>query len=244
MSGSFYCLDNDIILKLATCDLFDETLTTFEIDATQIQILDSFKHKFASDRQIQRKRGNQANKDYTQYQVKKALEITENYATLSEHNSDIDRNIYLKLYNYSQTSNDKKDKIDTGEAILISHICYLSQQGYTNNYLLTQDKCCLRALIKSGFTDITEHLDGRIWCLEQLILKYIEKFDFDVIQSKVYPVRDCDTNIKCIFGYSEKMPEDTVKESLKNEILKLKQETGNLLYPYPNFQELNTPSDC
>lgn len=235
MSGSFYCLDNDIILKLATCDLFNETLTTFEINATQIQILGSFKYKFASDRQIKRKRGDLANNDYTQYDVKKALEIAENFATLSEHNSDIDKNIYSKLINYSKISNDKKDKIDIGEAILISHISYLSQQGYTNNYLLTHDKCCLRALIKSGFTDIIENLDGRIWCLEQLILKYIEEFGFDIVQPKIYPVRDCDKNIKMIFGYSIEASEDVVKESLEKEIMVLRQDTGNLLYPYPNF---------
>lgn len=234
MSGSFYCLDNDIILKLATCDLFDETLTTFDIDATQIQILDSFKYKFALDRQIKRNRGNQANNNYTQYNVKKALEITEKFATLSDQNLDIDKNIYLKLINYSNTSNDKKDKIDIGEAILINHICYLNQKGYTDSYLLTQDKCCLRGLIKAGFTDIIENLDGRIWCLEQLILKYIEEFGFNIIQPKIYPVRDCDKNIKMIFGYSIEASENVVKENLKTEIKVLRQETGNLLYPYPN----------
>jgi hypothetical protein len=227
-------LDNDIILKLATCDLFNETLATFEISSTQIQILDSFKYKFVSDRQIKRKRGNQVNNNFTQYDIKKALEIAETFATLSESSSDIDRDIYYRLENYSKTSNDKKDKIDRGEAILISRLCYLSQQGDTNSNLLTHDKCCLRALSKSGFTDIIKHLDGRIWCLEQLILKYIEEFGFDIIQPKIYPVRDCDQNIKMIFGYSIEASEDVVKESLEKEIIVLRQETGNLLYPYPN----------
>ena len=73
MSGSFYCLDNDIILKLATCDLFNETLTTFEINASQIQILDSFKYKFDVNRQIKRRRGNKADNNYTEFDIKKAL---------------------------------------------------------------------------------------------------------------------------------------------------------------------------
>lgn len=32
LPGSFYCLDNDIILKLATFDLFEYTLNTLEIE--------------------------------------------------------------------------------------------------------------------------------------------------------------------------------------------------------------------
>ncbi|QOV23088.1 hypothetical protein [Anabaenopsis elenkinii] len=233
MSGSFYCLDNDIILKLATCDLFNETLTTFEINASQIQILDSFKYKFDVNRQIKRTRGNKSDNNYTKFDIKKALEIVENCVTLSEHNPNIDRDIYLKLMDSCRRSNDKTDTIDQGEAILISYIFYLSQQGYTNNYLLTHDKCCLRALIKSGLTEIIENLEGRIWCLEQLIFKYIEKFGFDIIQTKVYPSRYCDQNIKMIFGYSIKATEEVVKENLNREIIVLRRETGNLLYPYP-----------
>ncbi len=32
LPGSFYCLDNDIILKLATFDLFEYTLNTLDIE--------------------------------------------------------------------------------------------------------------------------------------------------------------------------------------------------------------------
>ncbi|MEC4882057.1 MAG: hypothetical protein SAL70_12050 [Scytonema sp. PMC 1070.18] len=67
-----------------------------------------------------------------------------------------------------------------------------------------------------------------------MILKNIEEFGFDIVQPKIYPVRDCDSQIKFIFGYSVEAPEDSVKEELKKEILILKKETGNLLSPYPN----------
>lgn len=63
---------------------------------------------------------------------------------------------------------------------------------------------------------------------------YIEQYGFDFIQEKIYPFRDCDNNLKFIFGYSEKATEDRVKEDLIKEIKKLKQETGYILYPYPN----------
>ncbi|MFM5945993.1 MAG: hypothetical protein ACKO9G_21970 [Dolichospermum sp.] len=71
-------------------------------------------------------------------------------------------------------------------------------------------------------------------CLEQLILKYIEEFGFHIIQPKIYHEKAYDSKITFIFGYSVEAPEDRVKEDLKREIILLKQETGNLLYPYPN----------
>ncbi|BAZ71304.1 hypothetical protein NIES4106_61010 (plasmid) [Fischerella sp. NIES-4106] len=229
---SFYCLDNDIILKLATCNLFDNVLKIFELDTNQVKILDSFKYKFRN--QIQRKRGNKEVRNF-QHNIEKVLEMIENYSTISEHNLDtIVIDTYTKLLNYSKTKDkNTKNTIDQGEAILIAYLYYLNQQNDTN-YLLTSDKSCLRALTNSGFNDVIEYINGKVWCFEQLILKNIEEFGFDLIQDKIYPVRDCDTNIKTIFGYTIKVPEDRVKEDLKKEIIRLKQETGNLLYPYPN----------
>jgi hypothetical protein len=230
LSRAFYCLDNDIILKLATCNVFDETLKTFDANASQVKILDTFKYKF--QKQIQRTKGNRATSN-PQYNIQKALEITQSFATISESDTNnFDTSIYTQLLNYNKNNNDNNNTIDKGEAVLISHVCYLNQQGNTN-YLLTGDKRCLKALTNSGFTDVIEHINGKVWCLEQLILKVIEEIGFDLIQTKIYPARACDGNIKLIFGYSEEASEKIVVEGLRQEILNLKQQTGNLLYPYP-----------
>ncbi|MDJ0581827.1 hypothetical protein [Crocosphaera sp.] len=224
-------MDNDIILKIATYDLFNDTLQSLDIEENQIYILDTFKYKFGQKNQ--RRRGNKSNNS-EKYDIKKALDITKNYQTISERNfSDSKLDIYTRLINYSQISQHPKNKIDQGEAILISYICSLNQQE-NDNYLLTGDKRCLRALTNSEMTDILELLQGRVWCLEQLILRNIEHFGFNLIQSKIYPKRDCDTNLKLIFGYSEPASENMVKQSLNSEIRKLKRETRNLLYPYPD----------
>ena len=137
------------------------------------------------------------------------------------------------MIDYSKLNQQGNNKIDKGEAILISYVCSLNQQE-NDNYLLTGDKRCLRALRNSGMTDIIERLQGRVWCLEQLILKNIEQFGFNLIQSKIYQKNNCDMNIKFIFGYSETASEDEVTELLKQEIIDLKKETRNLLYPYPD----------
>jgi hypothetical protein len=51
--GSVYCLDNDIILKLSTCGLFEKTLNTFGVEINQVKILETFQYKFK--RQAQQK---------------------------------------------------------------------------------------------------------------------------------------------------------------------------------------------
>ncbi|MDJ0661703.1 MAG: hypothetical protein QNJ42_19785 [Crocosphaera sp.] len=231
MPGNFYCLDNDIILKLVTYDLFYYTLQSLDIEENKLKILDTFKYKF--DQPIKRKRRKKANNS-EKYDIQKALEITKNYQIISDKNfSNFELDVYTKLINYSKITQDKNNEIHPGEVTLINHVCYLNQQE-NNNYLLTGDKKCLRALSNSGMTDIIELVKGKIWYLEQLILKNIEQFGFNLIQSKIYKKKDCDTNLKLIFGYSQSASENEVRESLNSEIIRLQKETRNLLYPYPN----------
>lgn len=234
MLGLFCCLDNDIILKLVTYKLLEPTIQNLGIsDKTQVKILDSFKYKFSKP--INRNRGNRAN-DISRYDIEKALEIAGIYGCISE--SDIDINVYTQLLEYNKTINNCNNTIDKGEAILISYAYYLNQQG-NNIYLLTGDKRCLLALANSGFTEIVKHLEGKVWCLEQLILKDIEMLGFDIVQAKIYTATDCDMNIKFIFGYSIESPEYRVKEDLIKEIADLRQKTDGLLYPYPWYNYNN-----
>jgi hypothetical protein len=221
-------LDNDIILKLATCDLFEDTLTTFNITANQVKILDSFQYKFGKP--IKRKRGNKDNKT-PQYNIEKALEVTQYLTTLNQNNFDTAiYNIYTELLNYNQITNDKNNTIDQGEASLISYVSYHNQRG-SNNYLLTGDKRCLRALISSSFPDILQSLNGKVWCLEQLIFKNIEKFGFEYIKNKIIPVNSCDTALKVAFS-SDKVTQENSISALRNYLKNLREETGNLLSDY------------
>lgn len=127
----------------------------------------------------------------------------------------------------------KIEEVDIGEAILLSYTSYLNQQGKLA-YLLTSDKRCLMALNNPQINRIIQPLQGKIWCLEQLILKDIEVYGFAYIQEKIYPARQCDTNLKLIFGYSIEAPANEVIQTLKREIRMLNEQTGNLLYPYPS----------
>jgi hypothetical protein len=225
---NFYCLDNDIILKLATCDLFQDTINTFDITPTQIKILDSFQYKFG--KQIKRKRGNKA-QETSKYNIEKSLKITQDLTTLNQNKFDTAiYNIYTELLNSNQITNDKNNTIDQGEAILISYVSYFNQQG-SNNYLLTGDKRCLRALINANFPDIIQSLNGKIYCLEQLILKNIESYGFDYVKNKVVPCNNCDTALKVAFS-NDKVTQENSILALKNYLNELRDETGDLLNSY------------
>lgn len=230
MPGSFYCLDNDIILKLATCDLFEDTLNTLDVEPKQVKILDSFRYKISKP--IKRKRGKKSRDQVDKYNLEKALKLTENLAKLSEetfNNSSI-INLYNQLLNYNQESDAKNNTIDQGEAILISYVSYLNQQG-GSHYLLTGDKRCLKALNNSGFTDVIESLEGKVWCLEQLILKNIEEIGFENVKNKIVPFNNCDQALKVAFS-NKLVTEENSKDALQNYLKELRQETGKLLNVY------------
>ena len=216
MVSAVYCLDNDIIFKLATCSLFEKTLETFNVKTNQVKILETFIYKFP------KKSNRKRDKNPVSYNVEAALKIAKDCNKLSEIDVNRDYSILLQTI----------EEIDTGEAILLSYASYLNQQG-NSSYLLTGDKRCLKALNNPKINNIIQPLAGKIWCLEQLILKDIEVYGFACIQQKIYPARACDTNLKNIFGYSIESPENEVIKALTSEIRGLKQETGNLLYPYP-----------
>ena len=216
MTDSLYCLDNDIILKLSTYGLFEKTLNTFGAEINQVKILETFKYKFKREPQQKRKR------NPNKYNLEDALSVVETCDKISIHN--INQEDFIQLQ--------KIEGIDIGEAILLGYVSYLNKQNNLS-YLLTGDKRCLKNLNVPETNQITDYLQGKIWCLEQLILKDIEIYGFNCIQEKVYPFRDCDTNLKLIFGYSRESAEQQVRGALTTEIRQLRKETGNLLYPYP-----------
>ncbi|PSB01538.1 hypothetical protein [Merismopedia glauca] len=225
MSVGWYCLDNDIILKLATCDLLDETLKSLDIDVSILKILETAKYKFSrlQEREAKRQQGNEPVK----YNLASALSIAESCSKISA--DEVNQNLWLELQNI--------EGIDAGEAILISYVSYLNQQG-DPSYLLTGDKRCLRALANCGIAKIVEPLHHQIWCLEQLILKNIEVHSFDLVKQKIVPVKDCDTALKAIFGSGELATLEASQVALTAYIEDLRQHTGNLLHSYPEDEDL------
>jgi len=78
--------------------------------------------------------------------------------------------------------------IDAGEAVL-----FAETQRFDDFRLLTGDKNSLRALVEAPGLDATKtRLAGRIFCFEQLMLRFIDVPGFETVCRLVEPVRSCD----------------------------------------------------
>jgi len=224
LTGCIYCIDNDILKKLATFDLFDETLKLFDISCAKTKVLETAKHKFWGDWERYK------NGKYRKYEdqfvnYERIIQIAINLPQIIE--LEINQDFFIML-----SSLGHKD-IESSDAILISHISEIIQSEKSAQ-LLTGDKRLLRALQNIDISMFREALVHKIWCLEQLVLKNIETHGFEFVRDKIVPVRECDQAIKAVFGSGEVSTRENSLSTLKSYIEELREETGNLLHPYPN----------
>ena len=220
MSSCIYCIDNDIIKKLATFQLFDKTLQLFDASSEQVNILETAQYKFEGDWQ-KFEAGKSRKPEDSLINYKQVLYLTKTLPKISE--SDIDQEIFTQLSNI--------ENIDKGEAILTIHAIQIIQKDKYAQ-IFTGDKRFIKALAKVNLPIIQESLKHRLWCLEQLVLRNIEADGFETIRDLIVPVRECDTAIKSVFGSGFKSTPENSLATLKNYIEECQQEAGNLLNPY------------
>ena len=221
MSAYIYCIDNDIIKKLATFQLFNHTIDLFDSNYNQVNILETAKYKFEADwKKFEAGRSRKQEDKIINY--KEILRLTQTLPNISQ--ASINQELFEKLSSI--------ENIDQGDAILASHTINIIQKDISAQ-IFTGDKRFIRALAKVDLPIIRESLENRVWCLEQLILKNVEVYGFEAIRGLVVPVRECDAAIMAVFGSGLKSNEENSCATLKSYIEKLRQETGSLLYPYP-----------
>lgn len=220
MSTCIYCIDNDIIKKLATFQLFDKTIQLFDASYEQVNILDTAKYKFEKDREkFEGGRSKKAEDLVINY--KQVLDLTKTLPNILE--SDIDQETFIQLSSI--------ENIDSGEAILTSCAIKLIQNNKSAQ-IFTGDKRFIKALAKVNLPIIQESLNHRLWCLEQLVLRNIESDGFETIRDLIVPVRECDKAIKNVFGSGLNSTSENSLTTLKIYIEECRQEAGNLLNPY------------
>ncbi|MEG4226999.1 hypothetical protein QUA35_13710 [Microcoleus sp. N9_B2] len=220
MSSCIYCIDNDIIKKLATFQLFDKTLQLFDASSEQVNILETAQYKFEGDwKKFEGGKSRKPEDPLINY--KQVLYLSKTLPKISE--SDIDQEIFIQLSNI--------ENIDQGEAILTSHAIQIIQKDKSAQ-IFTGDKRFIKALATVNLPIIKESLNHRLWCLEQLVLRNIEADGFETIRDFIVPVRECDTAIKSVFGSGLNSTSDNSLATLKNYIEECRQEAGNLLNPY------------
>ena len=226
MTVCIYCIDNDIIKKLATFDLFDETISLFDASNEQINILDTAKYKFQGDWNKVKQGGKLKNPGDKFVNYERTIELTEKLPQIASIGI-LDTEFFEQLSTI--------EGIDQGEAILTSYmIQVLQKEEGSQACIFTGDKNFLRALAKVDLPIIQTNFSHRFWCLEQLIRKGIAHYGFEPTCIKIVPVLECDKAIKAVFGSGmESTPENSLA-ALNSYIENLRQETGNLLHPYPN----------
>lgn len=196
-------IDNDIILKLTSCDLFWEAMDLLCIESVDIRILNGARFVF---------KGNKVKQQYPAEVRNKAIELIKDFATVT---ADLSNPLFsLNI-----------EGLDVGELTLIYEAI-----AEPNFYFLTGDKRCLRALVNTPeLATAREKLKSRVVCLEQLIYKLIITEGFEVIRSKVTRARECNIALKVAFGSGDRSEEATVIWTLKERIKELNQECPNLL---------------
>ncbi|MEO0458920.1 MAG: hypothetical protein AAF152_20390, partial [Cyanobacteria bacterium P01_A01_bin.114] len=174
-------VDNDILLKLTAFGLFDDAIATLNLSPSDLRILPTARFVF------RQKRAQQVS--YTDEVWARAINRVERYQTIGT----TDARALAEL----QKLDAFRDQIHVGETALIAATCTAA-----DFVLMSGDKGCLRALPQIP-SEIYGRLQGRIVCLEQLVLKLIEVLGFEAVRERIQPLADCDVTMRICFGYSE-----------------------------------------
>lgn len=221
MSVCIYCIDNDVLKKLITFELFDWTLDLFNCSYQQVNILETAQYKFEGDwRKLKKGKSRRTEDKLIKYEEVVALAKT--LPQISEVSVAIE--IFEQLSSF--------ENIDPGEAILTSHAIALLKED-EDAQIFTGDKRFLTALAQVDLPEINAYLKHRMWCLEQLVLKNIDCYGFEWVREQIVPVRDCDRAIKVVFGSGDQSSSCNAIPTLKQYIEDVRASTGSLLSLYP-----------
>jgi len=166
--------DNDLVVKLAQCDLIGEALETLESSVEDCFVLNTMRYSLrlgTPDKSIARYVGSAQAFD-------RVNELLESCQVLSEAPIDFELLEHLS----------EIPGIDAGEQTLFMH----AKDHHTRELdysLLTGDKRALRAICNYDQLDPFEFLRTKIVCLESCMMDMIEFHGFEHINQKVSAAR-------------------------------------------------------
>lgn len=118
--------------------------------------------------------------------------------------------------------------LDEGEALLLAFCTH-----EPNSWSFTGDKRAIEALASASTAHhIRRLLEGRIYCLEQLVAQLCFEEAHDTICGKIRNDKAADTAVSCAIGSSPNSLE-AVLEGLRNYYENLQAKCGGLLAPFP-----------
>ena len=203
-------VDNDILLKLVASNLFDEAISSLDINFSDVRILFTASKVFSKNSKIK--------SQYSDIARNKAVKIAKKCATISIISISQDN---LSAFEFLQKSNN----IDPGESLLVT--ATLSESSF---FLKTGDKKFLKAMKNnSDLHKFYQQIKGKVICLEQIIDLLIRMEGFEKVLNKILPVLECDQSLKACFGSGKKSEQQIVLENLDYRIQNLQKETGEIL---------------
>ena len=205
------CLsDNDIIHKLAACDLLDDALAALSLARTDVYVLPTAKYKFGiAQRNVARAE--------RQYGAEVFARIRDFLASVREINvPGLPQELQLLA---------SVDGVDPGEAVL-----FAATSQFNQYFLATGDKSSLRALASTPVCrSIAQRLCGHVICFEQIIKRVIQHCGFSYVRGKVIPARAFDTALRVAFWSGHDAIEANVLAVLDSYINELRSLSIDLL---------------
>jgi hypothetical protein len=202
-------LDNDILLKLSAVDLLDESIAALGFNPEDLRVLDTARHVFRRNRKVSTK--------YSEVVRDRAIEFVKTCQTIVPEATGE----FIVLNRL----------LDVGEATLVA-----ATREVLPFVLMTGDKRCLQVLAAQvELAEVRERLQGRVICLEQVILRLIQRSGFDWVKARVVPMMACDTALQACFGSGELATETNVVEALEAYIVALRQDAPGLLADMGQF---------
>lgn len=208
--------DNDVIMKLAAFRLLEAAITVlerrFNVGRSDIFVLESLKGQLV--RAVAGK-----HKEFRKYGVPACQHASEVLAELTSLTDiDLDRDEIQHLTH---------EYIQSGEVVLFG-----ATRSLDNFCLVTGDKRALRALSELNQTrpparPIYNRLQGRVLCLERIILLLIEELGFEMVRSAVVPQLACDQVLRIAFSSGISSRQDSVSQALDAYLVDLEQGNPN-----------------
>jgi hypothetical protein len=199
--------DNDVLKKLACCDLYAEFLAAFKVAIDQVHILNTARAALSAKRH--RKQMDEASFQRLTGFLRAAKVITTA--------PDPDEQLALT----------EQQNIDDGEAVLFS----IAAKDKSSR-LATGDKRSLCSLASAKDTTcrrICKKLAGRVTCFEQIICTILDSARFDAVRDRLIMGRECDKVLAVVLGSGLDTLEETVREGLRSYINDLRNQSGALL---------------
>jgi hypothetical protein len=200
-----YLSDNDIVEKLAICDLLDEALAAFDATRSDVLVIPTLKHRIGI--------GTARPKTVKRLGPEVAARLMDFLASVRE------------ITDYSARDHDLLENLDVSVEIDPGEIILLSTTANLTEYLLlTGDKRCIRAVATCPeCSEIARRIQGRVVCFEQVICRIIDRAGFEIVRTKVVPVlHTCDTAMRAAFGSGAQATESNSVACLQSYIAEIR----------------------